>query len=90
LRPASGVYAVKVKIAADENIYNAVANIGTKPTFEGKTQELEVHIFDFDNDIYGANVEIEFIQYIRAEEKFDNVELLSHKYQEIVLKRRKY
>jgi riboflavin kinase/FMN adenylyltransferase len=74
MRPASGVYAVRVKIG--DAIYNGVANIGTKPTFVGKTEELEVHIFDFDEDVYGRNVEIEFIQYIRAEEKFQSVESL--------------
>jgi riboflavin kinase/FMN adenylyltransferase len=76
LRPKDGVYAVKVRIDDDNNKLNAVANIGTKPTFSGKKQELEVHIFDFNQNIYGHNVEVEFIQYIRNEIKFTNVDNL--------------
>jgi riboflavin kinase/FMN adenylyltransferase len=74
LLPHTGVYAVKVRLAGD--IYNGVANIGTKPTFDGTKAGLEVHIFDFAKDIYGVNTEIEFIEYIRPEKKFDSVELL--------------
>jgi riboflavin kinase/FMN adenylyltransferase len=76
LLPHMGVYAVKVKVNSGKKVYSAVANIGTKPTFNGTKTGLEVHIFDFDKDIYGANVEIEFIEYIRAEKKFDSIELL--------------
>lgn len=74
LSPAKGVYAVKVKIADDNKIYNAVANIGNKPTFDGVKEEIEVHIFDFDKDIYSSEVEVEFISYIRDEKKFNGAE----------------
>lgn len=56
--------------------YNGVANIGTKPTFAGIDETLEVHIFDFAQDVYGKNVEIEFLRYIRPERKFANAEEL--------------
>jgi riboflavin kinase/FMN adenylyltransferase len=73
LRPKSGVYAVKISLESDSKIFKGVANIGTKPTFGESEQTLEVHIFDFDKDIYGTNVEIEFIEYIRDERKFADI-----------------
>jgi len=73
LRPKKGVYAVKLKIENDDKIYDAVANIGVKPTFGGADETVEVHIFDFDRDIYSSNVEIIFIGYIRPEQKFSGV-----------------
>lgn len=76
LRPKSGVYAVKINIEQDCEIYSGVANIGTKPTFDGLEQTLEVHIFDFAKDIYDQNVEIEFLRYIRPERKFSNADEL--------------
>lgn len=88
LRPKSGVYAVKINIEGDNKSYNGVANIGTKPTFGENSQTLEVHIFDFDKDIYGKNVEIEFIEYIRDERKFDNIEQLQAQIAEDCIKGR--
>ncbi|MCE3232046.1 MAG: bifunctional riboflavin kinase/FAD synthetase [Rickettsiaceae bacterium] len=82
IRPKSGVYAVKARILTDNTVYKAVANIGAKPTFSGQSETLEAHIFDFSNHIYGANVEIEFIEYIRPEQKFANVEQLKAQIQQ--------
>lgn len=76
LRPKSGVYAVKIIIEQDAKIYSGVANIGTKPTFDGTEETLEVHIFDFAQDIYEKNATIEFLQYIRPERKFNNADEL--------------
>jgi riboflavin kinase/FMN adenylyltransferase len=72
--PACGVYAVLV--SRGSKTYQGVANLGYKPTFNGKEIRLEVHIFNFDQEIYGEEVKVEFIENIRKEVKFNNVEQL--------------
>lgn len=67
--PKDGVYAVKVRI--DSEWYGGMMNIGTRPTFDGKVQTLEVNIFDFNEDIYGMEVQVRFFKRIRDEKKFD-------------------
>lgn len=54
--PVAGVYAVKVKTNAAQ--YSGVANIGSRPTVAGIRQQLEVHIFDFNEDLYGQIIEV--------------------------------
>ena len=70
LIPASGVYAVKILLGGVE--YMGMLNIGVRPTFNGSDQTIEVNIFDFDHDIYGAEIDIEFIAPIRKEMKFES------------------
>ena len=75
LLPKSGVYAVRIKIDAKQ--YIGMMNIGFRPTigkFDNKT--LEVHIIDFNEDIYGKSIRIELISKIRDEIKFDNIDEL--------------
>ncbi len=72
--PSNGVYAVKFFVR--DRLYNGVVNIGMRPTFETKTLAIEVHIFDFDEDIYGEEVTIYFIRKIREEKKFSGPEEL--------------
>jgi riboflavin kinase/FMN adenylyltransferase len=74
--PKQGVYAVRCLV--DGNKYNAVMNIGTKPTFTENEvkQTLEAHLFDFNQSIYEQEIEVEFIQYLRPEQKFTSVEQL--------------
>jgi len=68
--PANGVYVVRVRIANSD--YQGVMNIGLRPTF-GKTEiSLEVHLFDFDGDIYGKEITVEFLERVREEKKFDS------------------
>jgi riboflavin kinase / FMN adenylyltransferase len=66
--PKNGVYAVRVKI--ENGFYNGMMNIGIRPTFDGTVETLEVHIFDFDRDIYGNTIQVHFIDRIRDEKKF--------------------
>ncbi|WP_445506096.1 bifunctional riboflavin kinase/FAD synthetase [Niallia sp. 03190] len=78
LLPPQGVYAVRIKV--DECWYNGVCNVGTKPTFhpDKTTQSVEVHIFQFNQDIYGEKVELEWHFRIRSEKKFNGIaELVS-------------
>lgn len=74
LIPANGVYAVKVKIK--DELFGGMLNIGDNPTFLDKNWSVEVHIFDFNKDIYNAELEISFIERMRDEIKFSNIEKL--------------
>ncbi len=73
-----GVYAVKVLL--DEKKYLGIANIGNNPTIDESTSPLlEVNIFDFDGNIYGKEIEVELIDFIRDEIKFDNITKLQNR-----------
>lgn len=73
--PAIGVYAVKAWI--DGKSYGAMLNIGYRPTFNAESNiKIEVHIFDFNNDIYNKKIKIEFINRVRDEIKFNSSEEL--------------
>lgn len=71
----SGVYAVRVT-GAGLTAHPAVANIGSRPTVGGQRKVLEVHLIDFEGDLYGAKLEIEFALWLRAEQKFSSLEQL--------------
>ncbi len=73
--PKNGVYAVNVRINREE-VKSGMLNIGTNPTFGGMERTAEVNIFDFGDDIYGAEVEIEFCRRLRDEARFDSAEAL--------------
>jgi riboflavin kinase / FMN adenylyltransferase len=76
LPPIRGVYAVKVYGAMSE-VLTGVANIGTRPTVDGAHPVLEVHIFDFTQEIYGKYLRVEFINKIRDEKRFTSLDELS-------------
>src|SRR5690554_917660 len=67
--PLQGVFAVQVQIN-DGKMYAGVANIGRRPTLDGKQVQLEVHLFDFKGDLYGQQLRVIPTQFIRAEQKF--------------------
>lgn len=69
--PKDGVYAVKVMV--DGTMYNGMLNIGTNPTFANTERTIEVHVFNFDRDIYGHRIEVFFFERIRDEKRFDSV-----------------
>jgi riboflavin kinase/FMN adenylyltransferase len=71
----TGIFAVRVS-GKDWGPLDAVASIGTRPTFGGAKPLLEVHIFDFDKDIYGEYIHVDFIARLRSEEKFADVDQL--------------
>lgn len=73
--PVSGVYAVEMFGIEGEPV-QGVANVGTRPTVDGTRSLLEVHLFDFSREIYGAYVNVEFVHKLRDEKKFDSFELL--------------
>ncbi|MGD9152075.1 MAG: bifunctional riboflavin kinase/FAD synthetase [Gammaproteobacteria bacterium] len=73
--PISGVFAVRVFGVKNQPVFG-VANIGSRPTVGGSKPILEVHLFDFDQDIYGFYVRVEFLHKLRDEKLFDSFELL--------------
>lgn len=77
LVPATGVYAVDVRIDDEEQWRPAMMNIGTRPTFHGDHVTLEVHIPHFQGDLYGHRLTVAFRRHIRAERQFDSPEALA-------------
>tara|TARA_Y100001960_G_scaffold327317_1_gene413438 strand:- start:639 stop:1580 length:942 start_codon:yes stop_codon:yes gene_type:complete len=72
IRPAFGVYAVKVSGIGVKS-YNGIANIGKRPTVNDRGELLEVNIFDFDGDLYGKEIKVSLLKFIREEQKFDGL-----------------
>lgn len=75
--PPNGVYVTEARMAG--SVYRGVANLGYRPTVSSGTPErlLELHLFDLKKDIYGEEVEVRFLRYLRPEQKFENVEALA-------------
>ena len=73
--PVDGVFAVEM-CGIDDRPIAGVANVGTRPTVDGSRALLEVHLFDFDRDIYGRHVQVSFMKKLRPERKFESFELL--------------
>ena len=73
--PVRGVFAVEV-FGLDDQPVPGVANVGTRPTVDGSYFVLEVHLFDFDRDIYGLHLDVEFCEKLRDERKFESFDAL--------------
>jgi len=72
LIPGDGVYAVKVNV--DGSAYNGMLNIGFRPTVDGQNKKIEVHILDFNKEIYGKKICITFVKKVRDEQKFESLD----------------
>lgn len=72
--PKFGVYAAKVEI--DGVFFNAIANIGSRPTVNGKTVLLEAHILNFNDDLYGRRLRVQLLTFIRPEVHFNSIDEL--------------
>jgi riboflavin kinase/FMN adenylyltransferase len=73
--PLNGVFAVQL-FGVDGEPIDGVANVGVRPTIGGDEALLEVHLFDFNREIYGAHVQVHFLKKIREEQKFDGLDAL--------------
>ncbi|WP_054014122.1 bifunctional riboflavin kinase/FAD synthetase [Pseudoalteromonas sp. R3] len=73
--PVQGVFAVRINVG--NTMYKGVANVGTKPTLNGKRALLEVHIFEFDQEIYGQFIKVELLHKLRDEQKFESLQHLT-------------
>lgn len=72
--PVAGVYAIEAETAYGR--FHGVANIGNRPTVQGKRQQLEAHLFDFKGDLYGSQIEVFLIKNLRPEQRFDGLAAL--------------
>lgn len=73
--PVGGVFAVRVA-GIRAQAMPGVASLGTRPTVDGREVLLEAHLFDFDGDLYGKRIEVEFVKKLRDEQKFDNLDAM--------------
>ena len=86
LIPAAGAYAVKVRMEHSVEWKHGMMNIGMRPTFDGHKRTLEVHVFRLNEDLYGQQLLVSFIERLREEQRFENVEsLISQLQQDAVL-----
>ena len=75
LIPGQGVYALQATVAG--KAYKAMANLGPQPTFRQQQPVLEVHLLDFNDDLYGQQVEVQFVSRLRDIKSFDSPEALA-------------
>jgi riboflavin kinase/FMN adenylyltransferase len=76
LRPRFGIYAVRGRLA-DGTVLEGAANLGIRPTFEPPKELLEPYFFDFEGDLYGRTVEVELVDFLRPEAKYDSLDALT-------------
>ena len=86
--PKFGVYACRAIIG--ENVYPAVANVGTRPTVNGSSVTVEPWILDFEGDLYGQILQLEFFRFLRAETKFPDLVALKHQIHQDAEQTRRY
>ena len=86
--PKKGVYCVNVTF--NGNLYKGIANFGERPTVKGVNLLLETHIFEFNRDIYGKELTVEFLTFIRSEKKFKDFESLTSQIKKDVITAKKY
>jgi riboflavin kinase/FMN adenylyltransferase len=88
--PLSGVYLVEVAGLGEQSL-PGVANVGTRPTVDDSIRaNLEVHLLEFDRDIYGKTITVTFREKVREEEKFDSIELLAKQIQKDIARGREF
>ena len=86
--PKKGVYCVNVTF--NGNLYKGIANFGERPTVKGVNLLLETHIFEFNRDIYGKELTVEFLTFIRPEKKFKDFKSLTTQIKKDVITAKKY
>jgi len=79
--PVYGVYAVLLS-GPDLQLWPGIANVGCRPTVEGERERLEVHLLDFQGDLYGRHVKVDFLHYLRPEQRFASLAALQAQIQQ--------
>lgn len=82
--PLWGVFVVSVNIEKERTFYYGVANLGNRPTLEGQTSLLEVHLFNFNRDLYGKFLKVNFLHKLRDEHRFESIDALKRQIQKDV------
>ncbi len=86
--PRDGVYVTRVYVQGQW--YYGIGNVGNNPTFKNQTHRVEIHIFDFDDDIYDQDIYIEFLFYLRDEIKFNHIDDLVQQIKEDTTRAKQY
>ena len=86
--PKRGVYCVEVLLEGKK--YKGVSNFGLRPTVDGSKLLLETHMFNFSEEIYGKELTVEFLTFIRSEQKFNNFEELTKQINKDINKAKEY
>ena len=86
--PKRGVYCVEVLLEGKK--YKGVSNFGLRPTVDGSKLLLETHMFNFSEEIYGKELTVEFLTFIRSEQKFNNFEELTKQINKDIIKAKEY
>jgi riboflavin kinase/FMN adenylyltransferase len=79
LIPSDGIYAVTVEM--NDEVFKGMAYIGQRPTINGMTRNIEVNIFDFNQEIYGQDIKMNFLEFLRHDVKFTGLEALKEQLQ---------
>jgi riboflavin kinase/FMN adenylyltransferase len=74
LVPMNGVYIIHA--THNDTEYKGMLNIGVRPTVDGTMRTIEAHLFDFNQEIYGEDLQLDLLHYLRSEQKFDNLDML--------------
>jgi riboflavin kinase/FMN adenylyltransferase len=74
LVPMNGVYIIHA--THNDTKYKGMLNIGVRPTVDGTMRTIEAHLFDFNQEIYGEDLQLDLLHYLRSEQKFDNLDML--------------
>ena len=85
LIPAPGAYAVRVSLDDSAELLQGMMNIGTRPTFNGQQTTLEVHVLHLNENLYGRQLTVSFVERLRDEQRFDTMEALKEQLQRDVL-----
>lgn len=88
LLPRNGVYATRVKFDSQERY--GISNVGYRPTVNIDLLCVETHILDFDGNLYGKEITVEFLHFLRDETKFESLELLTEQVESDIAKAREY
>ena len=86
LIPATGVYAVKIRMENSVEWKHGMMNIGMRPTFDGQSQTLEVNVFRLKENLYGQQLQVAFFERLRGEQRFDSIEALKAQLQQDAIK----
>lgn len=91
LLPANGVYLVRAHVGGGSgSTHPGIANLGTRPTVNGAGRRLEVHLLDWEGDLYGQEVRVEFLEHERPEQRFPDVDALRAQIDRDVVTAREY
>ena len=86
--PKNGVYVTRIRF--DGEIWYGITNTGVRPTVDTKITCAETHIFDFDGNLYGKQITVEFLEFIRPEQKFPCIEAMAEQIKRDIVKAREY